>query len=113
MARFRYVAMNSKGEETEGVVDANRQTQAISMIRQKGFFPTRVTSLDSQPISKVSAVPKAIGGKKAKTSKKGLSMEIKIPGMAGKVKQKQLMVLTRQLATLVDAGLPLLRQPWS
>jgi type IV pilus assembly protein PilC len=37
-------------------------------------------------------------------------MEIKLPGfLRGKVKQKDLTTLTRQLATLVDAGLPLLR----
>ncbi|MGO9537543.1 MAG: type II secretion system F family protein, partial [Limisphaerales bacterium] len=43
--------------------------------------------------------------------KKGgaLNLEIKIPGLGGKVKPKVLTTFTRQLATLVDAGLPLLR----
>ena len=51
------------------------------------------------------AAPKAAGGKK----KKGRGINIKIPGLGGKVKGKVLTTFTRQLATLVDAGLPLLR----
>jgi len=47
MPRFRYVAMDSKGAETEGVLDAESQSQAISMIRSKGFFPTRVVEVSS------------------------------------------------------------------
>jgi type IV pilus assembly protein PilC len=38
-----------------------------------------------------------------------MSINIKIPGLGGKVKTKVLTTFTRQLATLVDAGLPLLR----
>jgi type IV pilus assembly protein PilC len=45
------------------------------------------------------------GGKK----KGALDIQIKIPGLGGKVKSKVLTTFTRQLATLVDAGLPLLR----
>ena len=50
------------------------------------------------------AAPAASGAKK----KKG-SINIRIPGLGGKVKPKILTTFTRQLATLVDAGLPLLR----
>ena len=39
----------------------------------------------------------------------GMNINIKIPGLSGKVKSKTLTTFTRQLATLVDAGLPLLR----
>src|SRR6185369_11658920 len=47
-------------------------------------------------------------GAKAK-GKKGGGINIKIPGLSGRVKSKVLCTFTRQLATLVDAGLPLLR----
>ena len=40
---------------------------------------------------------------------KGINLNIKIPGLGGGVKSKVLTTFTRQLATLVDAGLPLLR----
>ena len=45
MPRFRYVAMDSKGSENEGVIDAESQSQAISMIRSQGYFPTQVVEL--------------------------------------------------------------------
>ena len=103
MPRFRFVAMDAKGKESEGVIDAESQSQAISMIRSKGFFPTRV--------SEVGTAQARTGATQASGSGKGLmSMELKMPRLfGGRVKPKQLMVFTRQLATLVDAGLPLLR----
>lgn len=106
MARFRYIAMDSKGAETEGILDAESQTQAITIIRTRGFFPTRVIELGGIAQGKKAAAPAAarVG------TGKGLSMELKMPGfLRGRVKAKQLTVFTRQLATLVDAGLPLLR----
>jgi type IV pilus assembly protein PilC len=50
--------------------------------------------------------------KKTGKGKKGgvdLNFQIKIPGLSGRVKSKVLCTFTRQLATLVQAGLPLLR----
>ncbi len=99
MPKFKYVAMDSSGAEKEGVVEASNQTQAIAKIRSQDMFPTRVVQLG--------AGGKGAGAEKAKG---GLNMEIKLPSFMGKkVKPKELMVFTRQLATLVDAGLPLLR----
>jgi len=72
-----------------------------------GFFPTKVTEVDK---SKEKADAKAKGGKAAAGKKKGgMSMTIRIPGLGSGVKTKILTIFTRQLATLVDAGLPLLR----
>ena len=54
-------------------------------------------------------------GRAKKTAKKSggkggaLNFEIKIPGISGRVKSKVLTTFTRQLSTLVQAGLPLLR----
>ena len=103
MPRFRYVAMDSKGGETEGVLDAENQSQALAAIRSKGFFPTRVTEMGGgggAAVARSMAAPRA----------SGFNMELKLPGfLRGRVKPKQLMVITRQLATLIDAGVPLLR----
>lgn len=107
MPRYRYVAMDSGGSETEGVIDAKDQSQAVSMIRSKGLFPTRVSSLDSGGSQKSEKSAKKKGPASAS---KGMGTEIKLPSFfGGRIKPKQLMVFTRQLATLVDAGLPLLR----
>ncbi len=45
MPRFRYVAMDGSGAETEGVVEAESQSQAVNAIRRKGLFPTRVSEV--------------------------------------------------------------------
>jgi type IV pilus assembly protein PilC len=92
--------MDSKGAETEGVLDADSQSQALAAIRQKGLYPTRVIA-----VSATAAVQAKVTAKE-----KGIKREMKLPAfLRGRVKPKQLMVLTRQLATLVDAGVPLLR----
>jgi type IV pilus assembly protein PilC len=104
MPKFNYVAMDSRGKETKGSLDVANQNEAISRLKEMGYFPTKVTE---------AAGDKAKGGKKksAKKKKKGKrgSINIAIPGFGGKVKPKILTTFTRQLATLVDAGLPLLR----
>lgn len=100
MPRFRYTAMDSKGAETEGVVEAESQAKAVSVIRSQGLFPTRVARAEDGAARRGTRQP---GGK-------GLKRELRLPGFLGRrVGPKSLMVLTRQLATLVDAGLPLLR----
>src|SRR5207247_7894338 len=59
--------------------------------------------------SKDKADTKAKPGAKAAKKKGGVNLNIQIPGLSGRVKSKVLTTFTRQLATLVDAGLPLLR----
>jgi len=95
--------MDAQGQETEGVLDADSQSAALSAIRAKGFYPTRVTAVGGD-------APAAVAAAKTPAAGSGLSMEIKLPAfLRGRVKAKQLMVFTRQLATLVDAGVPLLK----
>ncbi len=109
MPKFNYVAMDSRGKETKGTLDVGSQNEAISRLKEMGFFPTKVVEADKlkdKGDKKAGAAP-AKGGAKKKGG--GLSFEIKIPGLTGKVKPKVLTTFTRQLATLVDAGLPLLR----
>ena len=104
MPKFKYTAMDSKGAEAQGEVDADNQQAAIARIREKGLFPTGVSEVAVKAGKKAAPVP---GAKSA--GKKGLKKEIKLPTIYSRVKPKQLMVFTRQLATLVDAGLPLVR----
>ena len=101
MARFKFTALDSKGKEVHGEIEAENQTVAISRIREKQYFPTKVEELSGG------------GGKPAKrAAAKGgaLSMEIRLPKfLQGRVKPKQLTAFTRQMSTLVNAGLPLMR----
>src|SRR5271165_1910233 len=107
MPKFSYVAMDSRGKETKGTLDVANQNEAIGRIKEMGFFPTKVVEDKGAPAAA------AAGAKKAAKGKKGggmnMNLNIKIPGLSGRVKSKVLCTFTRQLATLVQAGLPLLR----
>src|ERR1700753_3904419 len=110
MPKLNYVAMASHGKETKGTLEVNSQNEAIGRVKEMGLFPTKIVEVEKvkdKPDKKVATG----AAKKAAGKKKGGSMQIniKIPGLGGRVKSKVLTTFTRQLATLVDAGLPLLR----
>lgn len=109
MPKFNYVAMDSHGKETKGTLEVGNQNEAIGRVKEMGLFPTKIVEVERvKPDKKGGAKP---AGKAAKGKKGGggMNINIKIPGLSGRVKSKVLTTFTRQLATLVDAGLPLLR----
>ncbi|HSH93811.1 MAG TPA: type II secretion system F family protein, partial [Roseimicrobium sp.] len=110
MPKFDYVAMDSKGKETKGTLEVANQGEAITRLKEMGFFPTKVVEA-AKGKEKDKADPKAKADKGGGKKKGGadIGKYLKIPGIGGKVKTKVLTTFTRQLATLVDAGLPLLR----
>ena len=104
MPKFTYVAMDSRGKETKGTLDVANQNEAITRIKEMGFFPTKVVEVDKAKSEKARGPAAQQAGQK----KKG-GFNLQIPGITGGVKSKTLTVFTRQLSTLVEAGLPLLR----
>ena len=106
MPRFNYIALDSRGQESSGLVDALTSNDAIGQLRQAGYFPTNVYEEGPD----VGAEKKTRRGAKATTAAPTAGKSKGIVLFAKKtVKPKILMVFTRQLATLIDAGLPLLR----
>ena len=102
MPTYVYEALNAAGKPEKGRIEADTSDAAIAAIRQNGFFPTTVRE------EKVGGSGKKESGKKAakaKSAKKKKGFNISIGG----VKTKILTQFTRQLSTLQDAGLPLLR----
>ena len=108
MPKFNYVAMDSRGKETKGTLEVTSQNEAITRVKEMGLFPTKIVEIDK---ARQKAEKKGKPAKKSAAKKKGgaMNINIKIPGLSGRVKIKVLTTFTRQLATLVDAGLPLLR----
>src|SRR3954471_22767893 len=88
MAVFRWQGINPRGETLQGEMEATTREAVILRLQRQRIRP----------------VPNRIREKG-----KGLEREIKIPGLGGKVTAKDVMIFTRQLATMIDAGLPIVQ----
>ncbi|MFA7236769.1 MAG: type II secretion system F family protein [Phycisphaeraceae bacterium] len=97
MPTFQYEALNQAGQPQKGTVDAASNEDAIQRIKGQGLFPT---SVRERKVKK-----KAGGPTGAAPKKKGGQITI---GFGG-VSQKLVTQFSRQMSTLQDAGLPILR----
>jgi type IV pilus assembly protein PilC len=93
MPVFQYSALDAQGVEVKDEIEALSQKEAISKIRNMGYFPTKV---------------RASGGAKKPGARAG-AKPAKRRGAAGRIKVKNITQFARQLSTLQDAGLPILR----
>lgn len=100
MANFQFSALDAKGEAKNGVVTADTEAEAIQQLRAQGFYPTQI---QEEGKGKKGKAPASAKGKAKSSGKASKSL------IGGRVKPKNLMIFTRQLATLIDSGLPLLR----
>jgi type IV pilus assembly protein PilC len=101
MANFQYSALDPKGEQTTGTLSASTEAEAIQQLRAKGLYPTQINEEGKTKGKGKSAPAKSKGKAAAKPTRNG--------HVGGSIKPKSLMIFTRQLATLIDSGLPLLR----
>ena len=110
MPKYSYVALDARGNETKGSIEVGSQNEAIGRVKEMGLFPTKITEAEKEKAAtKGKAAAKPTAKAKGKSKGGGININLAIPGFGGKVKPKVLTTFTRQLATLVDAGLPLLR----
>jgi len=93
MPVFEYTALDTEGKEVKAEIEALSSKEAISKIRNKGLFPTKVKAQS--------------GGKKV--TAKAVAAPQKRKGGNRKVKIKAVTQFARQLSTLQDAGLAILR----
>ena len=112
MATFQYIAKDSAGNETRGTIEAGDRNGAIAAVRAQGLFPTALGEVKGAAPAAAAPKKKGKAPAAAKPAKSAARKEIKIklPGfLKGRIKTKVLTQFTRQLATLVNAGLPLMR----
>ncbi len=88
MAIFRWQGVGPNGETLKGEMDALDASAVAARLR----------------VQRIRPLPDRI-----RTKRSGLEREIKIPGLGEKVKQKDVVIFTRQLATMIDAGLPIMQ----
>jgi len=104
MPTFVYEALNESGKTQKGQVTASSSEDAIARVRSQGFFPT---SVREQKVKKGKKGKAPTGDSTSNTgeTKKSLNLSITIGGVSNKL----VTAFTRQLSTLQDAGLPILR----
>ena len=83
---FHYNSIDATGRKTKGTVEAPNEAAATQALRQRGEVPLEVSEAGH-----------------------GLNMDLKIPGMGGRTKLKDLAVFSRQFATMTASGMSLLR----
>ncbi|MFA5043272.1 MAG: type II secretion system F family protein [Kiritimatiellia bacterium] len=109
MPKYRYTAADSQGAEKSGMLDAANKPAALVKLREMGLHPSAVEEVA------VAAVPRRAQGSVQRAGARGnsglnVSLSIPLPKfLRRRVKPKQLTTFTRQLATLIDARVPLLR----
>jgi type IV pilus assembly protein PilC len=86
MAKFSWEGKIRSGQVQKGEMEAPSEAIVRAQLRRQGIMPSKV-----------------------KAKGKGMDLNIKIPGFEPKVSTKDLVVFTRQFATMIDAGLPLVQ----
>ncbi|WP_298045897.1 type II secretion system F family protein, partial [uncultured Microbacterium sp.] len=87
-AQWAFKGIDSSGKKVKGVLDASSEAQAIQQLKNRAIIPEKLAE---------------------KGAGTGLNQEINIPGLEKRPSLKDLALLTRQLATMVSAGVSLLR----
>lgn len=100
MPTFQFEALDRSGKPQKGALEAASSDDAIQQIKMKNLYPTSVKEQKGKGKKKGGPAPGTAPGA---VKKKGGGFSI------GGVNAKQLTLFTRQLSTLQDAGLPLLR----
>ena len=90
MASFQYKGRRD-GKHCDGTVEAEDRKQAITMLNGQGVQLQQLSEVDSN---------------KSGSSEGGISLSL---GGSKKVKPRDITILTRQMATLLEAGFPLSR----
>ena len=90
MSIFRYKAVRSTGESVEGHLEATNKQGAVSQLADMGYVPVRVDQAGGSSFSNV------------------LSMDV-FGGGSGRTSPRDIMIATREIATLLDAGVELER----
>lgn len=97
MAVFEYNGLTASGRKKSGIIDAENSDAAQDDLKQKGIFPTSILRIES-------------GAGRIKTKKEAPGEKaLKFPSFFSSVKSSEITMITRQMATLLAAGFPLLK----
>ncbi len=107
MPVFQYSAMDSQGKEHKGKLEAASEEEVTSMLKGKDLFPTDIKMTKGGKAVKAKSDKGGQKGGKGGAKKKGGGLNISLGPVV--IRNKDLTVVTRQLAILLGAGLPIIR----
>ena len=105
MSNYSYEAVDAGGLKIEGKLEVVDQNEAIRRLKEMGLFPVRI--VEGRERRRINPSATRLSSRRVEGGR--LRMEIRVPFLSGRVKQSVLAIFTRQLATLIEAGMPLLR----
>ena len=109
MANFQYTGVDAGGKVISGSIEASNPQEALAKLKGLGYYVTGINTGKTQN-QKTPATSTKQAQKSAPKKKTSGGMSINLPFLGrNKIKQKELTTITRQLATLIGSGLPLLR----
>ncbi len=117
MPRYAYTALDTRGDEKSGETEGATAEAAANSLKSKGLFPIQIAQVGGAAAAKTAAPAVRRKGETsaatpapvaAKTPKAKRSFSLKFP-FGVSVSAKELSGFTRQLGTLLKAGMPLLR----
>ena len=124
MAIFKYIATDANGTQVDGTFEATDEQDARSILSQYKLTPSQLSQVGAVAAPPVLDVGSASPPpKKAAEAPSAKSEKKKLPAKEGKKKKKSILaielgggptsedisIFTRQMSTLIQAGLPLLR----
>jgi type IV pilus assembly protein PilC len=104
MTTYSYLAVDAEGREARGTLQVQNQSEALQRLKEMGFHPVKVTER-KEALSPAARLQRH-GARLKLTSRANTAVS---PKARGRVKARQVTTFARQLATLQEAGLPLLR----
>ena len=100
MANYSYIAVDPRGGEARGVLEVANQSEAVRRVREMGLFPTKIkVAADRAFRTKAQANPFRVERTRSLFDR----------ATRRRVKTAKLVVFTRQMATMIGAGVSLLR----
>lgn len=109
MAVFQYNVLDSGGKNITGTIEAGHLQEALGKLKGMGYFVTSCAPARSAAKKEAAAPAPAKAGAAAKPKKKSAGLSLSLSLGTSVIKTKELMIITRQMATLIGSGLPLLR----
>ncbi|HMB32311.1 MAG TPA: type II secretion system inner membrane protein GspF [Desulfohalobiaceae bacterium] len=87
MPVYKYNALNTKGKEQKGIINADSDKHALDKLRQQSLYPRHLQLIGTQPLER--------------------NLKQYLSGYFQRVSQSELVLTIRQISTLLSAGMPL------